>query len=130
MLDTRDRAAAGADFKDIDCRHLDGERAVVAADQGMPGGQDAAVENDAGLGGGAAHVEGDSVVHAERVAQRLRPDHAGSGPRFQNADAFAAGLVELEQAAGRLHHEESAAKTFAGDAFADFARGSDRRAGR
>ena len=77
VLDTRDRATAGADFENVDGRHLDRQRAIVAADQRMTGSQRAAIKNDAGLGGGAAHVEGDRVVHSERMTQRLRADNAG-----------------------------------------------------
>ena len=119
VFDPRDRAAAGADFENIDGRDLDRQGAIVAADQRAAGRQRPAAENDAGLGGGAAHVEGDGVLHAERMAQRLRADHAGRWTRFQNANAFLAGGVELEQAAGRLHDEERAGKTLAGDAIAD-----------
>ena len=68
VLDMGDRSAAGADFEDIDGRHLDRQRPVVTADQRVARRQRAAVENDAGLGRRAAHVEGDRIVHAERVA--------------------------------------------------------------
>jgi hypothetical protein len=53
------------------------------------------------------------------VAQRLRSDHAGGGTGFQNADAFAARGLELEQAAGGLHDEERAVEPLAGDALTD-----------
>ena len=66
-----------------------GSACVVAADQRRAGRQHLAVVDHAGLGGGAAHVEGDGVVDAELCAQRLGADHAGGRPGFEHADALA-----------------------------------------
>ena len=57
----RDAAAAGADLLNIDHRDLHRQARGVAADQRAAGHQHVAVMNDAGLGGRAAHVEGDGV---------------------------------------------------------------------
>ena len=81
VLDARDRAAAGADLEDVHHGDLHRQRLVVAADQRRAGGQRLALVDHAGLGGGAAHVEGDGVLDAERVAERLGADHAGRRAR-------------------------------------------------
>ena len=61
-LDARDRAAAGADLLDVDHRNLHRQPGGVAADERAAGHQHLAAMDDAGLGGGAAHVEGDGVL--------------------------------------------------------------------
>ena len=81
-VDMGDAAAAGADLDHVDRR--DGDRqpaafleAVAAVDLEQPGDQRLAVLDQAGLGGGAAHVEGHQPVEAERLAhsgrRRARP---------------------------------------------------------
>ena len=95
VLDARDRAAAGADLENVHHRDLHRQRLVVAADQRRAGGQRLALVDDAGLGGGAAHVEGDGVLDAERVAERLGADHAGRRPGFQHAHALASAPARL-----------------------------------
>jgi hypothetical protein len=64
--------------------------------------------NNAGLGGGAAHIEGDRAADAGRVAQHVGADHAGSGSRLQHADAGALRIGRIEQSAGGLHDEKIA----------------------
>ena len=66
--------------------------------------------DDAGLGGGAAHVEGDGVLEPDAIAQCLGADHARRGSGFQHPDARALRLLNVEQAAGRLHDQEFARK--------------------
>ena len=115
VIDARDRAAAGADLEDVHHGDLHRQRLVVAADQRLRGGQRLALVDDAGLGGGAAHVEGDGVLDAERVAERLRADHAGGRPGLQHADALVLRLRRLVEPAGRLHDQERAVEPFAAD---------------
>ena len=110
VLDARDRAAAGADFEDIHHRDLHRQRRLVAADQRRAGGQRLAVMDDAGLGGGAAHVEGDGIVDLERAAQRLGADDAGGRAGFQHAHALVLRLLGFVKPAGRLHDQERAGK--------------------
>ena len=88
VVDAGDRAAAGADLENIHHGDLHRQRLVVAADQRRAGGQRLALVDDAGLRRGAAHVEGDGVLDAERVAERLGADHARRRPRFQHAHAL------------------------------------------
>src|SRR5262245_56200147 len=110
--DARDAAAAGADLLDGDHRELHRQALVVAADHRVRGHQHLAVEDHAGLRGGAAHVERDRLVEADRVAERARADHARRGPGFEHADALALRLSRLVEAAGRLHDEERAVEAF------------------
>ena len=113
-LDAGDGAAAGADLVDVHHRNLDRQRALVAADQRRAGRERPAFADHAGLGGGAAHVEGDGVAHAELRADRLRTDHAGRRAGFQHAHAADAGMLDGEQAAGGLHHVEIALEALGG----------------
>ena len=66
--DACDTAASGADLRDVDHRNLNRQALVVAADHDVSCRHFHAVEDHAGLGGGAAHVEGDRVLHADRRA--------------------------------------------------------------
>ena len=95
--------------------------------------------DDAGFGGGAAHVEGDRVVDFQLAAQRLRADHAGGRAGFQHAHALALRLAGLIEAAGRLHDQERTGKSgrahmgvdladVTADFRADIGVGGDRRA--
>ena len=62
FVDPGDAAAAGADFDDVDHRHHDRMAAGVAADVIAWRHGRLAVADQAGLGGRAAHVEGDDVA--------------------------------------------------------------------
>ena len=106
--DARDAAAAGADFLDVDHRHLHRKAGGIAADQRTAGHQHMAVVDDAGFRRGAAHVEGDGIIESHAVAQDLGADDARGRTRFQHADAGIARFVDVEQAAGRLHDQERA----------------------
>ena len=110
-LDAGDAAAAGADLLDVDHRHLHRQAGGIAADQRRAGHQHVAFVDHAGLGGGAAHVEGDGVGNVDGIAQRLGADDAGGGAGFQHADAGLPGVADVEQPAGRLHDQEIAGET-------------------
>ena len=109
----RDAAAAGADFLDVDHRDLDRQAFGVAADHRRVRHQRLAVHHDAGLRGGAAHVERDRALEPERCAEALRADHARGRARLEHADAFAPRLRAVEEAAGRLHDQEPAGERLA-----------------
>src|SRR6266481_5916925 len=64
--------------------------------------------DDAGLGGRAAHIEGDRVLEPDAIAQRLGADHARRWSGLEHADAGALRLLDAEQAAGRLHDQKAA----------------------
>jgi hypothetical protein len=98
------------DLLDVDHRDLHRQPGGVATDERAADHQHAALMDDAGLGGGAAHVEGDRVREPDAVAQRLGADDAGRRTRLQHLDAGAARLVGTEQAAGRLHDQKLAAE--------------------
>ena len=121
LLHPRDRAAAGADLENIHHRDLHRQRPVIAADQGGAGGERVAIVDDAGLGGGPAHVEGDRVLETERMAHGLGADDAGRRTRFQHVHAVALGLLRLVEAAVRLHDQERPGKALAPDALIDLA---------
>ena len=139
VLDAGDRAAAGRDLENVHHGDLHRQRLLVAADQRRARGQGLAVIDDAGFGGGAAHVKSYGVVDFQRAAQRLGADHAGGRPRFQHAHALVLGLLGLVKAAGRLHHQERAGEPglahvgvdladIAPHLWADIGVGGDRRA--
>ena len=56
-----DRAAAGADFNDVDDRRFDGKAAHVTAGVVDRVHREAAIFNQCAFGRGAAHVESDDV---------------------------------------------------------------------
>jgi hypothetical protein len=80
----------------------------VAADERAAGHQHLTAM-DAGLGSGAAHVEGDGVLEPDAIAQSLGAGHACRGSGF-HPDARALRLMNAEQAAGGLHDQEFACK--------------------
>ena len=121
LLHPRDRAAAGADLENIHHGDLHRERAVIAADQGGAGGERVTIVDDAGLGSGPAHVEGDCVLETERMAQGLGADDAGRRTRFQHVHTVPLGLLRLVEAAVRLHDQERPGKARAPDALIDLA---------
>src|SRR6185436_13844946 len=84
----RDRAASGADLGDVDRRYADqlarsAQQARADRERGahlvLLRPRDAAVLDEGGLGGRAAHVEGDRVGVAELAGERERRDDAGGG---------------------------------------------------
>src|SRR5262245_6406140 len=77
--------------------------------------------DDAGLGRGAAHVEGDRVLEADAVTERLGADDPGSGSRLQHSNARALRLVYAEQAAGGLHDQKVAVEARGLEMFAHLA---------
>ncbi len=55
------------------------------------------------------------------MAERLRADDAGGGPGFQHPHALALRLLDVVEAAGRLHDQERAVETRAADVLVDLA---------
>ncbi len=74
-----DRAATGADLHDIDDRELHRLARGFAADHIALFDRGRAVGDQAGLGGGAAHVEADGALEAEHAGEPSGADHAGDG---------------------------------------------------
>ena len=109
-----DAPAACAHFREVDDRHPDGMAGAVepapdialAADLVFGGRLDPAVLDQARLGGGAAHVEGDEVRPAELLAHALRSDHPRGRPRFHRARRHLERLGHIEDAAVRAHDIE------------------------
>ena len=79
LVEPGDAAAARTDLENIDHRHLHRQGALITADQSKARRQRMAVIDDAGLGGGAAHVEGDGLAKPHGVAERLGADDTGGG---------------------------------------------------
>ena len=107
-----DRAAAGADLGQIDRRqfqHVAGADQQprsghhAAADLDRLGAQDLAVLDQAGLGGGAAHVEGDDPRLVQPPRQRRTADDARGGAAFDDVRRRRGGERGRGQAAVRLH---------------------------
>ena len=88
FVDVGDRAAAGADRVDVDHRH----EQRVAGDPGVArrGLADAALGDDADVGGRAAHVEGDQALAAgQSRPPRAPPSTPAAGPERSSVTGFA-----------------------------------------
>src|SRR6185295_15999259 len=121
LVDRRDAAATGADLRDVDHRNLDRQRLRVASDERGAARQGLAAVDDAGLGGGAAHVERNRLLEPERTTQRTGADHAGGGTRLEHAHALLLRLLRFVQPPGRLHEQELAAESRLRDVLVDAA---------
>ena len=85
--------------------------------------------DDAGFRRGAAHIESDRVLEADRLAERARADDAGGRAGFHHAHAMRLRLLGFVESAGRLHDEERALAAFLADMVVDLADiGADPRA--
>ena len=113
-IDPGDAAAARAHLREIDDRQADGVAGAVqpapdvalAAHLVLGGGLDAAVLDEARLGGGAAHVEGDEVRAADLVSQPLRRDDPGRGSRLDRGGGHPERLGHVQDSAVRAHDVE------------------------
>ena len=101
-----DAAAAGADGGDVDHRH----EHRVAADPGVARGGlvVAAVDHDADVGAGAAHVEGDEAPPAGMLRRPGAAQHAGGRPRHEGDDRHVRHHRRGRDAAVRPHDVEIA----------------------
>ncbi len=113
LVDAGDRAAAGADFDHVDDRRLDRQAAALleAMDAGRfhaRGNVDRAVLHQAGLGRGAAHVEGDDVALAGALAEQDRRQAAAGRAGLQQPDREAPRQIRRRKAARGLHKIERA----------------------
>ena len=116
----RNAAAAGADLLDVDQGNLDRQAFLVAADHDIARHHHLTTQHHTGLGGSAAHIEGDGIGQAQALAHRSRADHARGRAGFEHAYAFALRVGHIEQAPGGLHNEERTAELLRGKAFVDF----------
>ena len=103
-------SSSGSDLDNVHRGNLNRQRPLITPDKGAAPGERLAIVDDPRLGGCSTHVEGNDIVEAERPADRLRTNDAGSGPGFQHADAILLCLVGVEQTPRRLHHEEGTAE--------------------
>ncbi len=115
LVDGGDGAAAGADLDHVHHGRLDRQAGPVleaahAARFQIGGDVRHAVLDHAGLGGGAAHVEGDEVVLAGLLAEPRGGKRPAGGAGLQQADRELARLVERDEAASRMHEAHRAAE--------------------
>ena len=110
------RAAAGADLDHVDHRQHHRMAAGVAADVIAGRQRRLAVADQARLGGGAAHVEGDDVGEAERRADLRRGDDAADRAGFHHRHRPLGRDLRRHHAAVRAHDREVAAKADAAEA--------------
>jgi hypothetical protein len=112
-VDARERAAARADLDHLDHGHLDREPAallelVAAIDLELRADQGLAVDDEADLGRGPAHVEGEEVSVAEESPVVRGGERAGRRARLDEPHRVARPGVRLAEAAVRLHDVEPA----------------------
>ncbi len=114
-VDPCDRAAAGADFDEVDdgCSHrVAGEGlpadagACVSAHLVVLGDRRPPLADEADLRRRAAHVEGENLALPELRAEMGAGDDACGRPRFDHEDRTASGGIGAEDATARLHDEE------------------------
>ncbi len=74
-----------------------------------------AVDDQAGLGGGAAHVEAQQAILAEAAGEPAAGEGTGSRARLDEADRSPGGVVGGHDTAVRQHHQHRAAEAFAGE---------------
>ena len=134
LVDRGDRAAAGADLDHVDHRRLDRQAGPFGEAIDAPGFEHrrdfgAAILDQAGLGGGAAHIEGDHVLVAGEFAEQRRREAAARGTAFEQADRKSARRLERNEAAGRMHQPQRAAKAAGARVRAPVAGGSGRISG-
>ena len=116
LVQPGDAASAGSHLDDVEHRDANGEPLVVAAYKVIGRKTRLATADDAGLGGGAAHVEGDGGFEVEGLAQRHGPHHAARRPGFHHLDALTPCRVDVGEAAVGLHDCEVAGEPVASQA--------------
>ena len=111
LVDRGDRAAARADLDHVDDGRLDRQARTLGETVDAAGFEHrrdlgAAVLDHAGLGGGAAHVEGDHVLMAGEFAEQGGGEAAAGRAAFEQADREGACRLGRDQAAGRMHQRQ------------------------
>ncbi len=104
-IDPRDRAAAGADAGDIERIKRD----AMAAYPAVHGERRRAVDNQADIGRGAAHVEGDQVTLGHEPGGVDAAGDPAGRPRQHPADGEPARLGDRRDPAMRLDDQNRAA---------------------
>ncbi len=102
-----DAAAAGADRRDVDDRRADRQ----AVDARLRRDDRLAVGDQADVGAGAAHVEGDQVVAIRSADLADRTHDAGGRAGEQRGDGVAPDRACRQAPAVRLHDAETARET-------------------
>ena len=115
LVDAGEAAAAGADLDEIDRWHRDREprallEAVHAGDLERVREVGLAVLDEAGLGGGAAHVEAQQAVFAHAAGEPRAGQRACRRAALHEPDREAGGVVGRDHAAVRQHHQHRTAE--------------------
>ena len=118
-----DRAAAGADLDELDHRHAHRQAAALEVAPGARHLEAAralglAVLDEADLGRGAAHVEGEHVAQPALARQVRGQDGAARGPRLDEPDREARRLLQRRQPAAGHHQQQRASQPALARAFA------------
>jgi hypothetical protein len=113
-----ERAAAGTDLDEVDGGHRAREprallEAVDAGDLEHVGELGFTLVDQAGLGGGAAHVEAQQPFLAEAPGEPTPGERAGGGTALDEPDRHPRRIVGRHDAAVRQHHQHRAAEAFA-----------------
>jgi hypothetical protein len=111
-VDPGDRAATGADRRDLDHRRADDEAEV---DAGLCRQRALAVRDQRHVEARAAHVAGDDVREPRGLGDVRRGDHPRRRPRERGAHRPSARRRGVHHAAVRLHDQELAAEAALGE---------------
>ena len=119
-----DAAAAGADLDQVDRGHGDGQaaalaEAIAAVNLEQPGDQRRAVLDQAGLGGGAAHVEGHQPVDAEQFGIMAGGERTGSRAALDHPHRVLARRLGPDHAAGGQHDQRRVGEALAAQPVAE-----------
>ena len=111
LVDPGYRTSPRPDLDHLDHRHLHRQtralpEPVPPVDLEVVSDRRTPVRNDAQLGGGAPHVEGEQVVHPGVRTEGCRRQCAGGRARFQQPDREPGGGVHGGDTPRRQHHEE------------------------
>ena len=79
------------------------------------------IVDQADLGGGAAHVEGDELLDPALMGHPARQHGAAAGPRFHQTDGKADGGLQCRHAAAGGHQQQGASDTFLAQGFRQLA---------
>ena len=103
VRDLRDRPPARADAPNVDCRRADGKE----TDLGFPGNLRRPVDDDADVGGGTAHVEGQEVRSSDLLRDPAGAGDAARGPGEDHVNGLPDGGVRRHPAAVGAQHVDS-----------------------
>ena len=105
-IEPGNRAAAGADFHDVDDGRLDGKTLHIAASVIDRFHTEPTIFNQRALCSRSTHVEGDNIREAQRFRIRAGANAASNRTRFHKRNGLAACAINRQEPAVRSHHEQ------------------------